>query len=279
MIGLEQLAQRGDEPVQGDGSALRRPFPPKRIDEAIRREHAVDVEPRTARSARCIRRRISTRCPPIVISTGPSSLISSRRFGSTPSIRPPSDDPTPLSRAQKEWPRLSRALGPHKACRSVSTPHRRPQGGDMDETYRMLGREHEADLEREAARRRLAAQITRSDRPRRRRALTLPAAALRRLLLRTRPAFVLHDFRRRYREHVVLAVSAGLRKPFRARRAALPLSRRELAAPDSGSNRRIRDPPRPRRSGIASRRAPSLRVTIRPPPKASDPGVASCGSR
>ena len=29
----------------------------------------------------------------------------------------------------------------------------------MDETYRMLGREHEADLEREAARRRLAAEL------------------------------------------------------------------------------------------------------------------------
>jgi hypothetical protein len=29
----------------------------------------------------------------------------------------------------------------------------------MDETYRMLGREHEADLEREAARRALAAAL------------------------------------------------------------------------------------------------------------------------
>jgi hypothetical protein len=31
----------------------------------------------------------------------------------------------------------------------------------MDETYRMLGREHEADLEREALKRRLAAEATR----------------------------------------------------------------------------------------------------------------------
>jgi hypothetical protein len=38
----------------------------------------------------------------------------------------------------------------------------------MDETYRMLGREHEADLEREAQRRHLAANLGRrssADRP------------------------------------------------------------------------------------------------------------------
>src|SRR2546429_9316530 len=32
-------------------------------------------------------------------------------------------------------------------------------GGDMDEMYRMLGREHEADLEREADKRRRAAEV------------------------------------------------------------------------------------------------------------------------
>jgi len=59
----------------------------------------------------------------------------------------------------------------------------------MDETYRMLGREHEADLEREAARGRLAAQLTRSGRPRRRRrALTMPAGVLRWLPLERRGA-------------------------------------------------------------------------------------------
>jgi hypothetical protein len=36
----------------------------------------------------------------------------------------------------------------------------------MDETYRMLGREHEAELEREADRRRLAAQLPRNGRVR-----------------------------------------------------------------------------------------------------------------
>jgi hypothetical protein len=35
----------------------------------------------------------------------------------------------------------------------------------MDETYRMLGREHEADLEREAHRRRLAGSAARQARP------------------------------------------------------------------------------------------------------------------
>jgi len=58
----------------------------------------------------------------------------------------------------------------------------------MDETYRILGREHEADLEREAARPRLAAQLTGGGRPLRRRALTLTAAALRRLSLEGRGA-------------------------------------------------------------------------------------------
>jgi hypothetical protein len=33
----------------------------------------------------------------------------------------------------------------------------RQRGGAVDETFRMLGREHEADLEREAQKRRLAA--------------------------------------------------------------------------------------------------------------------------
>jgi hypothetical protein len=49
-------------------------------------------------------------------------------------------------------------------------------GGDMYETYRMLGREHEADLEREALRRRQAAALRtsrRSGTPRRRRTLML----------------------------------------------------------------------------------------------------------
>ncbi len=36
----------------------------------------------------------------------------------------------------------------------------------MDETYRMLGREHQADLDREAARRRLASQARRAREPR-----------------------------------------------------------------------------------------------------------------
>ena len=52
----------------------------------------------------------------------------------------------------------------------------------MDETYRMLGRHHDAELEREAARRRLAAQLPRSERRRRRFALTVPLSAFRRLL-------------------------------------------------------------------------------------------------
>jgi hypothetical protein len=56
----------------------------------------------------------------------------------------------------------------------------------VDETYRMLGREHDADLEREAARRRLAAQLPRSGRLRRRSALAVPVAAFRRLLLERR---------------------------------------------------------------------------------------------
>jgi hypothetical protein len=50
----------------------------------------------------------------------------------------------------------------------------------MDETFRMLGREHQADLEREARTRRLAAQAARAPRvqdvrrpSRRRRAISL----------------------------------------------------------------------------------------------------------
>jgi hypothetical protein len=67
----------------------------------------------------------------------------------------------------------------------------------MDETYRMLGREHEADMEREAARGRLAAQLKRNGRPSRRRALTMPAGALRWLLERRgAPTPALHVRRR-----------------------------------------------------------------------------------
>jgi hypothetical protein len=44
----------------------------------------------------------------------------------------------------------------------------------MHETYRMLAREHDADLEREAARRRLAAQLPRSGRLRMGSVLALP---------------------------------------------------------------------------------------------------------
>ena len=51
----------------------------------------------------------------------------------------------------------------------------------MDETYRMLGREHDGELEREAARRRLAAHLPRSARLRRRSLLTVAAASLGRL--------------------------------------------------------------------------------------------------
>jgi hypothetical protein len=71
----------------------------------------------------------------------------------------------------------------------------------MDETYRMLGREHDADLEREAARRRLAAQLPRSGRVRTRSALTMPAAALRRSLLglRRSPAAPATSPHRRWR--------------------------------------------------------------------------------
>ena len=41
----------------------------------------------------------------------------------------------------------------------------------MDETYRMLGREHELDLEREAQRRRLAAALPAKPKPARTKAL------------------------------------------------------------------------------------------------------------
>ena len=56
----------------------------------------------------------------------------------------------------------------------------------MDETYRMLGREHDADLEREAARRRLAAELPRSRRLRIPSVLRLPANALGRAQQRLR---------------------------------------------------------------------------------------------
>ena len=49
----------------------------------------------------------------------------------------------------------------------------------MDETYRMLGREHEADLEREAARRSLEALL-----PRRAPVTEEVAASLRRMAMR-----------------------------------------------------------------------------------------------
>jgi hypothetical protein len=60
----------------------------------------------------------------------------------------------------------------------------------MDETYRMLGREHDLNLEREAGRRRLASQLPSGPRPRRLSALTVAADRFRRLLLelRGRPA-------------------------------------------------------------------------------------------
>jgi hypothetical protein len=58
----------------------------------------------------------------------------------------------------------------------------------MDETYRMLGREHDADLEREAARRRLAAQLPRSGRLRMPSVLAPAADALGRLLREFRRA-------------------------------------------------------------------------------------------
>lgn len=69
----------------------------------------------------------------------------------------------------------------------------------MDETYRMLGREHDAELEREAARRRLAEQLPRSRRFRRRSVLTVATAALRGLLLELRgaPAVAAPQVRRR----------------------------------------------------------------------------------
>ena len=58
----------------------------------------------------------------------------------------------------------------------------------MDETYRMLGRHHEADLEQEATRRRLATQLPPSERHRKQSGLTAPAHALRRVLLELRGA-------------------------------------------------------------------------------------------
>ena len=51
----------------------------------------------------------------------------------------------------------------------------------MDETYRMLGKEHNVDLEREAAGRRLAAQLPRTGRLRVQSVLALAADALGRL--------------------------------------------------------------------------------------------------
>ena len=44
-----------------------------------------------------------------------------------------------------------------RALRRTVESDTRTRGGAVDETYRMLGREREADLEREARRRRLAA--------------------------------------------------------------------------------------------------------------------------
>jgi hypothetical protein len=63
----------------------------------------------------------------------------------------------------------------------------------MHETYRMLAREHDADLEREAARRRLAAQLPRSGRLRMGSVLALAAHALRRLPLDRRRAPAIPD--------------------------------------------------------------------------------------
>jgi hypothetical protein len=56
----------------------------------------------------------------------------------------------------------------------------------MDETYRMLGAERQADLEREAARRRLAAQLPPRQRRHWRSARMTPAAVLHRLMLALR---------------------------------------------------------------------------------------------
>jgi hypothetical protein len=69
----------------------------------------------------------------------------------------------------------------------------------MDETYRMLGREHDLNLEREAGRRRLAAQLPRRARLRRLSALTAAADGFRRLmreLRRKRAAPTVHVRRR-----------------------------------------------------------------------------------
>jgi hypothetical protein len=52
----------------------------------------------------------------------------------------------------------------------------------MDETYRMLGREHQADLDREAARRSLASQLPHQ--PRNRFALLSRLEAVARALVR-----------------------------------------------------------------------------------------------
>jgi hypothetical protein len=58
----------------------------------------------------------------------------------------------------------------------------------MDETYRMLGREHDLNLEREAHRRRLAAQLPRRARLRSLSGLPLATARFRRSMLALRGA-------------------------------------------------------------------------------------------
>jgi hypothetical protein len=60
----------------------------------------------------------------------------------------------------------------------------------MDETYRMLGREHEADLEREARTRQLAAAVKQSRRrgPHRRRRTVAVVAHVGSLIRRSRRA-------------------------------------------------------------------------------------------
>jgi hypothetical protein len=59
-----------------------------------------------------------------------------------------------------------------------------------DETFRMLGREHEADLEREAAKRHLAAEVRghRREAPRAPRPWRFARAFVARVLAQTRPA-------------------------------------------------------------------------------------------
>jgi hypothetical protein len=63
-------------------------------------------------------------------------------------------------------------------------------GGDMDETYRMLGREHEADLEREAHKRHRAAAVkqNRESGPQRRRRTVAVVAYIGSLIRRSRRA-------------------------------------------------------------------------------------------